>query len=160
MMFVDQMLNGFIAPGQIMIIFKLLLSAILGFGIGWNRKLNKAGRRTFTLITLGSTIFTIVSVSGFPNNSDVADQARIVAQIVSGVGFLGVGVIWKNEDRLRGLTTAATIWVAAAVGVSVGTEMFTLAVIGTLLTLFILRLKPILKRNKKPLAIQFNSKDI
>src|SRR3989344_785344 len=123
----------FIQPGQLVVIFKIILSTLLGFVIGWNRRSTHAGMRTFSLITLGSTIFTIISVMGFPSNAPSADHARIVAQIVSGVGFLGAGVIWKTKLELTGLTTAASIWAAAAIGVSVGLGMFGLAISGTLL---------------------------
>jgi putative Mg2+ transporter-C (MgtC) family protein len=146
MSFVNEVINGFIAPGQAIIIFKVILASILGFGIGWNRRSNEAGIRTFTLITLGATIFTIISVMGFPDNAQTADQARIVAQIVSGIGFLGIGVIWKTKNHLKGLTTAATIWVAAAVGIAVGVGMFTLATMGLVLVILILHLKRIVAK--------------
>jgi putative Mg2+ transporter-C (MgtC) family protein len=141
MTLVNEVINGFIAPEQGIIIFKILLSAILGFGIGWNRRSNEAGIRTFTLITLGATIFTIISIMGFPENAETADQSRVVAQIVTGIGFIGVGVIWKTKNHLKGLTTAATIWVAAGVGIAVGVGMFTLAVLGQVLVIMILHLK-------------------
>lgn len=84
------------------------------------------------MITLGSTLFAIISIYSFH-----ADQSRVIAQIVSGIGFLSAGVIFKNSDQITGLTTAATIWCAAAVGVLVGIGMFEIAVISTLSILII-----------------------
>src|SRR3989344_1734306 len=140
----DLFVQSFIQPGQLVIIFKIILSTLLGFVIGWNRRSSNAGMRAFSLVTLGATIFTIISVIGFPGNTPSADQARIVAQIVTGVGFLGAGVIWKTKFELTGLTTAACMWTSAAIGVAVGAGMFALAVSGTLLITIILLLKPIL----------------
>lgn len=142
MAFVNEVIAGFTSPEQTMIFFKIFLGALLGFIIGWNRRASVAGIRTFTLISIGATVFTIVSVSGFPGNATNADQARIVAQIVSGVGFIGVGVIWKHKGQLTGLTTAATIWIAASIGISVGVGMFSTAALVTGLTLLLLNLKP------------------
>src|SRR3989344_4105972 len=146
MTFTTEVLAGFTSPNQLVMLFKILFGGLLGFTIGWNRRASVAGIRTFTLIAIGATVFSIVSVSGFPNNSPNADQARIIAQIVTGVGFLGVGVIWKHKGRLTGMTTAATIWIAAAIGISVGIGMFSTAVIVTALTLLLLNLKPWLVR--------------
>lgn len=142
----DLFIQGFTQPGQLEVIFKIILSTLLGLIIGWNRRSTHAGMRTFSLITLGSTIFTIISVMGFSGNAPTADQARIVAQIVSGVGFLGAGVIWKTKMELTGLTTAASIWASAAIGVAIGLGMFGLAISGTLLIIIILLLKPILSQ--------------
>src|SRR3989338_8170680 len=73
----DLFVQSFIQPGQLVIIFKIILSTLLGFVIGWNRRSSNAGMRTFSLVTLGATIFTIISVIGFPGNTPSADQARI-----------------------------------------------------------------------------------
>ncbi len=143
---INYLVSGFVQPGQGAIIVKLLLSTFLGFSIGWNRRSTNAGIRTFSLITLGATVFTIISLIGFPNNSPSADQARIIAQIVSGVGFLGAGVIWKTRMELTGLTTAACIWASAAIGVAVGLSLFSLAIFGTILIIILLLLKPLLLR--------------
>ncbi len=94
-------------------------------------------------------MFTVISIHGFPNNADTADHARVVAQIVSGIGFLGVGVIWKDHGALTGLTTAAGIWVAAAVGIAVGTGMFLFATLGTFLILVIFSTKKYLRHYEK-----------
>ena len=115
-------------------IIKILISLGLGFLIGLEREKHKKaiGIRTTSLITLGSTLFAIISIYSFH-----ADQSRVIAQIVSGIGFLSAGVIFKNSDQITGLTTAATIWCAAAVGVLVGIGMFEIAVISTLSILII-----------------------
>ena len=141
------LVQGFTQPGQIEIIVKIILSSILGFLIGWNRRSTSAGIRTFSLITLGSTLFTIIALMGFPT-SENSEAARIIAQIVSGVGFIGAGVIWETRTDLMGLTTAACIWVSAGIGIAVGVGMFSLAVLGTLLIIIILLLKPVLSRFK------------
>ena len=93
--FLQILSQGFSLDGQLEFLIKLVLASIFGFAIGWNRKSKKAGIRTFTLITLGSTLFTIISMVGFPLNAAAADQARLVAQVVTGVGFIGAGVIAK-----------------------------------------------------------------
>lgn len=115
-------------------IIKIVISIVLGFLIGLEREKHKKaiGIRTTSLITLGSTLFAIISICSFH-----ADQSRVIAQIVSGIGFLSAGVIFKNSDQITGLTTAATIWCAAAVGVLVGIGMFEMAIISTLSILII-----------------------
>lgn len=90
------------------------------------------GYRTVSLITLGSTLFTLMSPEIFGG-----DNVRIIAQIVSGMGFLGAGVIFKNGDTVSGLTTAATLWCAAAIGCLVAMGMYSSALIGTILILCI-----------------------
>src|SRR3569832_1011049 len=100
------------------VIVRLLLSTLLGGIIGAEREYrNKsAGFRTMIMIALGSCLFTLFSVSiGWPGNTD-----RIASNIVTGIGFLGAGIIFKADDRVRGLTTAATVWFTAALGMGVG----------------------------------------
>lgn len=123
----------------------LLSSFLLCSIIGIERQLRQkaAGYRTHVLVGLGSCAFTLVSAHGFAAvlGDDVnLDPSRIAAQIVSGIGFLGAGVIFKGGNAVRGLTTAATIWVAAAVGMACGAGMLSLGFVLTalhLLTLFI-----------------------
>lgn len=100
--------------------------------IGAERELRHkdAGMRTHVLVGLGSCLFTLVSIGGMP--ADLTgnmrwDASRIAAQIVSGIGFIGAGVIWFNRDAIRGLTTASAIWVAAAIGMSCGAQMYGVA---------------------------------
>ncbi|MCW3126765.1 MAG: magnesium transporter MgtC [Bacteroidetes bacterium] len=115
---------------------QLLLAMLLGGFIGAEREYrNKsAGFRTVTLITVGSAIITILSYKiGVTENRD-----RIAANIVQGIGFLGAGAIFKDDNRVNGLTTAATIWAAAAIGMGIGAGEYWLAIGGTILILFVL----------------------
>ena len=116
-------------------LLKILLAVIVGAIIGAEREYrNKsAGFRTVMLITFGSAIFTILSAKIAPNNPD-----RIAANIVTGIGFLGAGAIFRDENRMTGLTTAATIWAAAALGMAIGSGHYMLALGGTLLSVLIL----------------------
>jgi len=97
----------------------------LAFGlasiVGFERELRKkdAGLRTHTLVGLGAALFTLAGRYGFPE-SDVFDPSRIAAQVASGIGFIGAGVIFLRRDVVRGLTTAATIWLVAAIGLAAG----------------------------------------
>ena len=100
---------------------KMLLAVALGGVIGFERELHEkaAGVRTIILITLASTLFTLTSIEIAGN----ADPGRVAAQIVTGVGFLGGGVILKERGSVVGITTAATIWMAAAIGVAIGIKI-------------------------------------
>jgi putative Mg2+ transporter-C (MgtC) family protein len=113
-----------------------VLFAIIG--IERERKLKSAGLRTHTLVGLGAAVFTLVSAYGFSDvigNGVVLDPSHIAAQIVSGIGFLGAGVIFVRQNVVTGLTTAASIWVTAAVGMACGAGMPVIAVSATLLHL-------------------------
>lgn len=121
----------------------LCLAFVLCSLIGLERQYRQkaAGFRTHVLVGTGSATFTLVSAFGFEpvlGEDVVLDPSRIAAQIVSGIGFLGAGVIFTRRDIVRGLTTAATIWVAAAVGMASGAGMVSLAVGLTFLHLFAL----------------------
>ena len=115
----------------LMYAIRLVLSAILGFAIGFERKARykEAGVRTHTIVTLGSCIIMLVSKYGFEG----ADSARVAAQIVSGIGFIGAGMIVYKRQAIQGLTTAAGIWTTAGVGMAVGAGMYMLAIIATVL---------------------------
>ena len=115
-------------------IIPLLLSVFLGFLIGLERasKHKSIGIRTVSLITLGSTIYTLISIYYF--NSD---PTRVIAQIVTGIGFLGAGIIFKSGSEIKGLTTAATVWTSSGIGVLVGLGLYKIAIISTLLVLII-----------------------
>ena len=123
---------------------RLLLAALIGGLLGLEREVRQksAGLRTNILIAVGSALFTLMSqelasVSG-------ADPGRLAAQIVTGIGFLGAGAIMRTGSGVHGLTTAATVWVNAALGVTVGGGEYHLAVIGTVVTLVaLLVLQPI-----------------
>ncbi|HZT75425.1 MAG TPA: MgtC/SapB family protein [Vicinamibacterales bacterium] len=117
---------------------RLLLAAALGAAIGLERELRRkpAGLRTNILIALGSALFTTVSLELAGVNGGTSD--RITAQIVTGIGFLGAGAIMRHRESVHGLTTAATIWVNAAVGVAAGAGRFATATVATILTLVVL----------------------
>jgi putative Mg2+ transporter-C (MgtC) family protein len=125
---------------------RLAFACGLGGLIGFERELRdrEAGIRTHLLVALGSALFTIVSAYGFHaflvdgGNAVRTDPARIAAQIVTGIGFLGAGAIIREGLSIRGLTTAATLWVVAAIGMACGSGYYWPAAAGTLLTLFAL----------------------
>lgn len=119
---------------------RLLLALALGTVMGLERELRgkPAGLRTVILITVGAALFTegsLLAAAEILNEQTQADPARIAAQIVSGVGFLGAGTIIVHRGGVEGLTTAATLWVAAAIGLSVGLGAYVVAVGATLLVL-------------------------
>ena len=127
----------------------ILLAALLGGVIGLEREWHghPAGLRTNILVGVGSCLFTILSIEGFPLRGTAQDSARIAAQIVTGIGFLGAGALIHNKSSIRGLTTAATIWLVAAIGMAVGANMYFIAVFTTLLTAGVLvLLRPISAR--------------
>jgi putative Mg2+ transporter-C (MgtC) family protein len=125
---------------------RLAIAAGLGAAVGFERELRdrEAGIRTHLLVSLGSALFTIVSAFGFHEflvaggNVVRADPTRIAAQIVTGIGFLGAGAIIREGLSVRGLTTAATLWVVAAIGMASGAGYYWPAVAATALTIFAL----------------------
>jgi len=123
---------------------RLLVALVLGSVVGLERERQEraAGLRTVTMVSLGSCLFTIVGAYGF----SATDPSRVAAQIVTGIGFLGAGTIFLRKDLVRGLTTAATIWAVAAIGMATGTAQYFEAGFTTLLILAVLMvLKPIEK---------------
>ena len=136
--------NNIISPDVNLIgaITKLVLSLMLGaiIGIERRRKGQIAGLRTFALISMGATLAMLISIYipqeylGLKNG----DPGRIAAQVVSGVGFLGAGAIIQMKGSVRGLTTAAGIWMTACIGLAVGAGMYMISIIATLLIIFIL----------------------
>lgn len=123
-------------------VFRLFVSLLLGSMIGYERRTKgqKAGLRTFALISMGSTLAMILSIYVAGASDVKGDPTRIAAQVVSGIGFLGAGAIIQMKGSVRGLTTAAGIWVTAAIGMVVATGMYVLAVLSTLCVLFVLSL--------------------
>ena len=112
----------------VMLLSKLLTAMILGSLIGLEREIHGkvVGTRTVSLIAIGSALYVLMSPSILGG-----DNSRVIAQVVSGIGFLGAGIIFKNGDTVKGLTTAATVWCAAAIGCLCGSGMFIEAVLGT-----------------------------
>ena len=140
----DNIYNDIISPDVNLIgaVTKLVLSLLLGATIGLERRRKGqiAGMRTFALISMGATLVMLISIyiphvyMGLKNG----DPGRIAAQVVSGVGFLGAGAIIQMKGSVRGLTTAAGIWMAACIGLAVGAGMYLISIIATLLIIFIL----------------------
>ena len=117
---------------------RLLLAAVLGAVIGIEREVHDhpAGIRTHLLVSLGSALFTVLSIVGFPSADGTAtDPSRVAAQIVTGIGFLGAGAILKYGPTVRGLTTAASLWAAAGIGMAAGAGLPVLGVAATVIVL-------------------------
>jgi putative Mg2+ transporter-C (MgtC) family protein len=128
------------------VVLRLAVAAALGAAIGLERELRdrEAGVRTHLLVSMGSCLFTLVSAYGFHDflvaggNVVRADPSRIAAQIVTGIGFLGAGAIIREGLSVRGLTTAASLWIVAAIGMAAGAGYYEAATAATALTLFAL----------------------
>ena len=121
-------------PSDLELLGRLLLAAVLGGAIGAERELNDqaAGLRTHMLLTIGACLFTVISAYGFRRGVGT-DPSRLAAQIVTGIGFLGGGAIVRHGLTVKGLTTAASIWATASVGVAVGAGDYVLGVGGAAL---------------------------
>src|SRR6266542_3754650 len=124
---------------------RLALAVLLAGLLGWERQLGQqpAGFRTHMLVALGAAAFTVAGVYGVAGYGTVQDAGRSAAQIVVGIGFIGAGAIWRstgNERVIRGLTTAASVWVAASIGMLCGYGLYVLAAGCAVITLAVLRL--------------------
>lgn len=126
----------------LLVLIRVIASTIFGFGIGLERELtNKyAGLRTHILVCLGSCVFTILSLYAFPASvpGSHGDPARIAAQILTGIGFIGGGTVLRHGSSVTGLTTAATLWVAASIGMACGAGLLDVAFIATLFSVIVL----------------------
>ena len=137
------------------VIVRVISALLLGFAIGFEREItNKdAGLRTNILVCLGACIFTIISIYGFPEvavsgeEMGTRDTARVAAQIVTGIGFIGGGTVLRHGFNIYGLTTAATLWVSASVGMACGAGMYGLALISTVLSILILVVVRLFEKN-------------
>ncbi len=135
---------------QLELTVRLVAALLLGAVIGWERELQRmpAGFRTHALVSLGSAIFTVISAYAFTGPG--SDPTRIAAQVVSGIGFLGGGAILHYGGTVRGLTTAASLWSVAAVGMAAGAGLLVVAGVSTVLVIVGLelfqRLEPMMKR--------------
>ncbi len=122
-------MSAFLETDWVTLLTKVILAMALGYLIGlereWHGKV--VGTRTISLIAIGSALYVLMSPSIMGG-----DNSRIIAQVVSGIGFLGAGIIFKHGDTVKGLTTAATVWCAAAIGCLCGYGMFAEAVVGTI----------------------------
>ncbi|MFC2162597.1 MgtC/SapB family protein [Candidatus Altiarchaeota archaeon] len=123
---------------ELTMIFKIVVAAFFGLLVGLERRGGQAGAgsRTFSLISMGACVFTVLSIHGFQTTGN---PERLVAQIITGVGFIGGGVIWRaKNDIIHGITTAAGIWMAAGIGIAIGLDYYLLAVFSMLLTMIVL----------------------
>ena len=118
-------------------ILRIFAAGVLGGLIGFEREFRakEAGVRTHFIVALGSALFMIISQFAF---SGRFDAARVAAQVVSGIGFIGAGVIIFQKNAVRGVTTAAGLWAAAAIGLACGAEMYSVAIAATLMTILVL----------------------
>jgi putative Mg2+ transporter-C (MgtC) family protein len=135
------------------LVLRLVVAAVLGGLVGLERERLEwaAGMRTHALVSLGSALFMVVSIFGFSDVLNeqhvILDPSRVAAQVASGIGFIGAGTIIFRREIVKGLTTAASIWAVAAVGLAVGGGMFLAAVSATLLALVLLVLaRPVKQR--------------
>lgn len=132
-------------------IIRIAVAVVFGFSLGLERELtNKyAGLRTHILVCLGACVFTLISIYGFPTfapgdnvildqATGIRDTSRVAAQIVTGIGFIGAGTVLRNGPIVLGLTTAATLWIAASIGMACGAGMYDIAFAGTLLSILTL----------------------
>lgn len=137
--------GGSLGTQLVLLLAAFVLSAIIG--VERERRFKSAGLRTHILVGLGSALFTLVSAYGFTAlGLPVTDPSRIAAQVVTGIGFVGAGVIFVNRGNVTGLTTAASIWVTAAVGMACGAGMPLIAVAGTALHLVAVGSLPMAER--------------
>ncbi len=132
------MLEIIFSSPELKFVFNIVLVLIIGFAIGLERESRgkDAGISTHTLVILGSMVFTYLSL--YVEGSDTT--TRISAQIVSGIGFIGAGLILKEGHNVRNLTTAASLWFSAAIGMAIGYEYYFIAVLSTLAGIAVLRI--------------------
>ena len=128
------------------ILLRIFSATMLAFAIGLEREMtNKyAGLRTNILVCLGACLFTIISIYGFPtvvtdeNANGIRDTARVAAQVVTGIGFIGGGTVLRHGATVFGLTTAATLWMVASIGMACGAGLYILAIIATIISIIVL----------------------
>ena len=141
-------------------IIRLLLGGLMGGVIGLEREFRakEAGLRTHFIVALGSALFMLISQYAFEGRFDAA---RVAAQVVSGIGFIGAGVIIFQKNVVRGVTTAAGLWVAAAIGLACGAEMYAVAGAATLLTIICLETMHFAMRNRieRQVSASFSCED-
>ena len=137
---------------QLDIVLRVFVALVIGAVIGIEREYrgHAAGARTLAMVSVGSCLFTAAGLYFIPGHA--SDPTRIAAQVVTGVGFLGAGAIFRADDGVKGLTTAATVWVVAALGMTVGFSLYLLAFLGAVIVLIGLVLV-------RPLEIRFLRRD-
>lgn len=132
---------------QIAFVLRLIIASVCGACIGWERKnrSKEAGVRTHCIVACGSALMMIISKYAF-SDSESFDAARVAAQIVSGIGFLGAGMIFVHKNTITGLTTAAGVWATAGIGMALGAGMYELGIFATVIILII---QIVLHKNSK-----------
>lgn len=149
----------------ISIVFKLILAGILGGIVGFEReyKSRPAGLRTNMLVCVGAALVQITSINYAKNNGIIIDPMRLGAQVISGIGFLGAGTIIKEGVNIKGLTTAASLWVVACIGLATGSGLYFEAVVATIIILISLktfmRLEKKIVRERKQFIIEVSAKN-
>lgn len=147
------------------LLIRLSTACVLGGAIGIQREgANRpAGFRTHVLVAVGSSLIMLISIYGFGEAGRIQDPARIAAQVVSGIGFLGAGTIMKEGSTIRGLTTAASLWVVAGIGLACGSGFYLGAIVTTVLVYVVLAtfsgLERYLFHRAKYLEVQVTTKD-
>ena len=147
-------------PEMHVLITRIVLAGLLGALIGAEREFRAkiAGTRTHLLVAIGAQLMMIVSRYGFDGQGD---PARVAAQIVSGIGFIGAGAIMVNRKAVHGLTTAAGIWVAAGIGMAVASGMYAIGIATTLIALVGLELfRWIFRKHKQEIAAALEADDV
>lgn len=140
------MIDTFMNPIEYQFLLSLALSIVLGFIIGAERESRgkDAGISTHALVIAGAMLFTMLS-----SLVDPASESRIAAQIVSGIGFLGAGLIIKDGATVRNLTTAASLWVAGAIGMAIGFQFYTIAIVAALAAALIPRIPHLQRKHEE-----------
>lgn len=139
--------------GDLLLAIRLVVAALLGGLVGLEReRLGKeAGIRTYAAVTLGACAFTLIGL----HISNIEDNSRIIANIITGIGFLGAGIIFRGTEKISGLTTAATLWAMASVGVAVAYGHYTIAAVTSIIIYLLLaigRFKWFARLRRKPPA--------
>ena len=129
------------------ILIRLAIATAFGILIGYEREHMKkpAGVRTMALVSMGATLFTLLSFEYL----DTVSASRVVANIVLGIGFLGAGTIFRDHEHVRGVTTAATVWVMAGVGTAVGLGLYFISLVATIIIFVILNLDKLNLKKKR-----------
>lgn len=130
------------------LVIRLVVSALLGGIIGYEREQREkpAGLRTHMLVSIGACLFTILSIYAF---GDRSEPSRIASNVVVGIGFLGAGTIVHARGRVSGLTTAASVWTVAAIGMAIGTGLYIVGFVASLLIYIVLRLFTVMENQDK-----------
>lgn len=141
----SEFLTTIFSVAELTFLFNLFISILVGFAIGLERESRgkDAGVSTHTLVIMGSMLFTFLSLEIEPDHT-----ARIAAQVVTGIGFLGAGLILKDGTSVRNLTTAASLWFAAAIGMAIGFGFYLVAIFATLSAVLILHIPHLVGKHR------------